>query len=345
MSARAKAPRRIDPKEVIEATSLAADQSVEAAVLARDSAAAAAQSGTTAAKAALIVAEQIEKSKPAPPDPRAGLGRGLLSAEQGTWARLNPRRSRWPELNRIDEKVNGLDQRRAGLVDELAVVNEQRATAEQRHADQLATWFQDGQRGERPGSDATVLDERLLDLRAEHAAVETLSEKALGEKIDFVKRNRRSLAKTAATEVQEARGAYEEAIDALERTRDDLIAARGNELWTLAYPSEALNVTAPTHSLAGGVKSVNNRWLPGLTSDIQAAALLGLLRDDGQYIATMTTVDLKAASLGIRPALLDDAQAFWGGSEEDLARQEREKVRARERHTTEFGLPPAEYSR
>ena len=71
--------------------------------------------------------------------------------------------------------------------------------------------------------------------------------------------------------------------------------------------------------------------------------MLGLLRDDGQYLATMITHDLKAASLGVRPELLRDDQAVWGGSEEDLARQKRDQERARERHATEVGRRPVEY--
>jgi len=343
MSPRAKKPAGVSRIEALKLASQAADDSVTALVAAREAAASASKSDANATKAASIVAEQIEKSKPAPPDPREGLGRGLLSVEQSTWARISPRRNRWPKLAAIDERVNELDQRRAALVDELAVVNEQRATAEQRHADQLATWFQDGQRGQRPASGATVLDERLADLRAEHAAVETLSEKVLAEKIDFVRRHRRALARTAANEVTKTKTRYERTIDELEQARDALIDVRATELWARAFPHESLTATPPTYALAGGVKSVNNRWLPGLTSDIQAAALLGLLRDDAMFIASMITAELKAASLGVRPELIRDDVAMWGGSEEDLARQEREKERARERHTTEFGLPPAEY--
>ncbi len=344
MSVRAKKADGVSRIEALQLINAAASDTVNALLAARESAAAAAKSDANAAKAALITAEQVEKiPKPVPADPRDGIGRGLLSAEEGTWARLNPRRSRWPALNRIDERVAELDRRRAALVDEIAVVNEQRATAEQRHADQLTAWYQDGERGERPSSDATVLDERLPDLRAEHAAVETLSEQVLAEKIAHVKKHRRSLVRTSTAEAAKAKVRYEQTIDELERARSDLVDARQTELWAQAFPSEHLNVTAPTYSLAGGVKSVCNRWFPEVTSDLPAAAMLGLLKDDATFLSSMITHDLKAASLGVRPELIRDDVAVWGGSEEDLARQEREKTRARERHTTTFGLPPAEY--
>ena len=69
VTTRAKTPR-IDPREAIAATSLAADQSVEAAVIAREAAAAAHKADMAAAKTATIVAEQLERAKPPAPDPR-----------------------------------------------------------------------------------------------------------------------------------------------------------------------------------------------------------------------------------------------------------------------------------
>ncbi len=152
--------------------------------------------------AALERVREIEKTipKPAPVDPREGIGRGLLSAEQSTWARLSPRhRNRWPKLAELDARVAELDQRQAALVRELETLQQRRSSVEQRHADRLADWYTAGQQGERPGSDANEVDEQLADARGEHDAIDRLRATVLAEKVAYVQRNRRSLAKTAAT--------------------------------------------------------------------------------------------------------------------------------------------------
>ena len=242
----------------------------------REALALASQAADDAVAALELTRAEVEKIPPTtPPDPRDGLGRGLLTVEQSTWARLSPRhRNRWPKLAELDQRVAELDIRQATLVRELETLQQKRSSVEQRHADALATWYTAGQQGQRPASDANELDELIADARGEHDAIDRLRATELAAKVGYVKRNRRSLAKTAATSVAKTKADYETAIAQLEQARDALIDARATQLWSLAYPSESLTATPPTYSLAGGVKAVNQRWLPGLTSDIQAAALL-----------------------------------------------------------------------
>ena len=345
MSTRAKKTSGISSREALPLASQAADDSVKALVAAREAAASAAKSNATAAKAALITAEQLERAKPPAADPRdSPLGR-IAGLEQTAWARLSPRhRNRWPKLAAIDERVNELDQRQAAIGAEFATAHEQRASAEQRHADQLAAWFQNEQPGERPGSDATELDERIADLKAEHDAIDRLRATVLAEKIEYVKRNRKSLARTAESEAQKARTTYEQQIDELERAREALIDARATEVWARVFPSETLTATPPTHALVGGPKRLRERWFSGLNSDLQAPSVFGLLRDDAMYLAEVISIEQKAAIQGVRPELLRDDGAVWGGSEEDLARQKREKERDIEQQTIAFGRRPPEYS-
>jgi len=226
---------------------------------------------------------------------------------------------------------------------EIETLQQQRASAEQRHTGALADWYTGGQQGQRPGSDASELDERIADAKAAHDAHDSLRATVLAEKVDYVKRNRKSLARTATAEVAKAKTNYEQQIDALEQARETLIDARATELWAKAYPHEALTATPPTYALAGGVKRLCNRWFSALNSPLDAAPMFGLLKDDAMFLAEVISVDLKAAIRGVRPELLRDDQAVWGGSEEDLEQKKRDQLRARERHATEWGRAPVEY--
>ena len=228
---------------------------------------------------------------------------------------------------------------------EIETLQQQRASAEQRHTGALADWYTGGQQGQRPGSDASELDERIADAKAAHDAHDSLRETVLAEKVDYVKRNRKALARTATTEVAKAKATYEQRIDELEQAREALADARTTELWAACFPSEALATQPLTHFLAGGLRQPVEAALPGITVVLPAHGILQVLRSDAAHLATASTIEQRAVMEGVSVAALTSDTAVWENSEEDLERKKRDQQRARERHIAEFGVEAAEYSR
>jgi len=128
--------------EALKLASQAADDSVKALVLAR---------------------EQVGKIPPPPvPDPRDDVNAQRLLEAASTWAqRLNPLRSRWPELHKIDERLAQLDQQQQQTSDTLAALHERRERAPREHESAPADWLAGGQKGARPEPEAARLDEEL----------------------------------------------------------------------------------------------------------------------------------------------------------------------------------------
>ncbi len=61
-------------------------------------------------RAAELAQKFAQEAKPPPPDPRTGPAFELLRRGEGlALARIGPRRNRWPELRRIDERVEEVD--------------------------------------------------------------------------------------------------------------------------------------------------------------------------------------------------------------------------------------------
>jgi hypothetical protein len=99
----------------------------------------------------------------------------------------------------------------------------------------------------------------------------------------------------------------------------------------------------PTQTLVGAKKRVQSRHLPGVETPLPVHGIFALLRDDASFCASVSTVDQAAAIEGVSPANLTGRESVWGGSDEELAIQKREKEARIEAYKREWGFAPPEW--
>ena len=246
------------------------------------------------------------------PDPREDVNfQRFAGLEQSTLARLMPRhRNRWPKLLEHEQRLAEFDRRQETLRAELSELRQQRETAPERHALALAGWFEHGEKGERPGSDADVLEQAIVTKAAELAAVDRLVAKLLAAKIDYVTKNRPSLRRTAEGATAKARASYEQAIDALVDAREELLACRSDQVWSELYPSETTRQTRGTEAnLALGLQGPVKRTL-GVTDQLPVTAIYEVLTADAATIAERLTPEQRK-ELGVGPQATPETEAMW----------------------------------
>ncbi len=246
------------------------------------------------------------------PDPRDDVNfERLAGLEQSMLARLMPHhRNRWPRLLEFEQQLAEFDRRQETLRAELTELRQQRETAPERHALALAGWFERGENGERPGSDADVLEQAIVTKEAELAAVDRLVAKLLTAKIDFVEKNRPSLRRTAEGATAKARATYEQAIDVLAGAREELLDCRSDQVWSELYPSETTRQTRGTEAnLSLGLQAPVKRTL-GVTNQLPVTAIYDSLRADAATITERLTPEQRE-ELGVGPQATPEQQAMW----------------------------------
>lgn len=280
------------------------------------------------------------------PDPRDAPHFGLFRRAEG-WAaaRINPRRSRWPELQQMDERVVEIDQAQTRALAELGEVQQMRASAEPEHQARLADWLAGGQQGPRPVSEAGDLDTRIAELAAEVAALDIARERIFGERVAYVQKHRKRLLREAEAERKRRHRRCLTLVDELEREREELIACRQTELWAALFPHDALASEAPfTNCIAGARLKVQERHLPGVKVQLPAHSVFGLLRDDASHCATVVTTAQAAALSGSTEKELTDREATWQDRKFEHAQQRREHQEAIDAYIREWGIPPSEWA-
>jgi hypothetical protein len=290
-----------------ERTEKAADHAVRGATIAR--------------KAAAMVLDALPT-----PDPRDDVNyQRLVGLEQSMLARISPRhRNRWPELLAIDERWEACDRRQEELSAALIDLRARREGADAQYADAIAAWMAAGQQEPRPVSQAKALDEAIAEAADEYAAMDTLRDRILEERIAFVAKHRKRLVADAQGEAEQAHARYLKAIDELALAREELVGLRETTVWAALYPSDTLTTFAPSHALVGGRRRETEQQLPGV-GQLPAHSVLALLRTDADYCASVSTVEQAAEIQGVTTAELTTREAMWAGSDADLARQKREK--------------------
>jgi len=235
----------------------------------------------------------------------------LSGLEQSFVARLMPRqRNRWPKLLEFEQRLAEFDGRQEVLRAELTELRQQRETAPERHALALAGWFEHGEKGERPGSDADALGQAIVTKEAELVAVDRLVAKLLSAKIDYVEKNRSSLRRTAEGATAKARGSYEEAIDALAGAREELLGCRSDQVWAAMFPSEITRQSRGTEAnLAFGLLQPVRSTL-GVTNQLPVTAIYDALRADAATIAERLTPEQRK-ELGVGPEATPESEAMW----------------------------------
>ena len=279
-------------------------------------------SATIATKAAARVVDAVPV-----PDPRDNVNfQRLIPAEQRWFQRISPRRNRWPEVADFDARLQDLDARQQRLHDELAELHGRRQRAADEDAAAMFAWMEAGQPdAAKPAPVAQELDDAIAQLSAEHAAIDFARAALLDEKVAYVEKHRKRLVRDAERETTKARDRYLSAIAEVERARDDVVELRQTTVWVSLYPSPSLQTVAPANDLAGGRRKETERHLPGAKFALPVAAILGLLREDAAYVASVSTVEQAAELAGISEGTLTGRHAVWSGSDEDRARRARER--------------------
>ena len=273
-------------------------------------------------------------------DQDSRLSDALHRAERIARHRLSPRRDRWAEVARFDERVEQLEARHGELTNELNAMREQVPAAEAEYQAALAAWHTDGLRGPRPESPVPALEERMQQLQDDLEAINRLIEQELEAKSTYVHKHRRRLAEQAAQATAAARAAYEAAIDTLAQTRQELQAARRDEVWALLHPSETLQTEPPMVVLAGGLRARWQRAMPSVTQTFGLPELERLLREDADALAGALTRDQQAALQGVDARLVG---THWQGTKEGQRAEQEEKRLARERFRLREGYEMPEF--
>jgi len=299
-----------------------------------------------AIRAAELAKKFADQAKPPPPDPRSGPAFDLIRRGEGSaLARISPRRNRWPELSRIDERVEEVDQEQARTAAELQHVREQRQGADARYQGALADWLAAGQPGERPVSEAAELEERIAGLSAEIGAFDDVRERVLAERIAFVVQRRKALLRDAEQATEERLARSLALVDELEQAREDIAALAQTTTWARLYPSDTLTAEPPyQHAIVGARLSLQEKHLPGVKVQLPVANVLALLRADLEHVATAATLEQAAAAEGKTKGAFTGREATWAGRAEDHARERAEKQQQIDDYTREWGFPPAEYT-
>jgi len=263
------------------------------------------------------------------PDPRSRRSPGSCRAD----------RNRWPKVLEFEQRLVEFDRRQEVLRAELTELRQQRETAPERHALALAGWFEHGEKGERPGSDADALGQAIVTKEAELVAVDRLVAKLLSEKIDFVTKNRSSLRRTAEGATAKARASYEQAIHALAGAREELLDCRSDQVWAELYPSETTRQTRGTEAnLSFGLLQPVRSTL-GVTTQLPITAIYEALTADAATIAERLTPEQRK-ELGVGPEATPEGEAMW---DSDPRHQEWAAAKRRElNELAQWAMTPAQ---
>jgi hypothetical protein len=286
-----------------------------------------------AAKAA--AATPPHRREPFPGVDRAGMPADLLAAETNAFRRLSPRRNRWPELVKFDERVAELELRGREAGGRLSELRERIARAPQQDADRFAAWEVNGRKAPRPEPQAEALERAAGEAEAEVAGLETAVGLVLAEKATYVEKHRSRLVKSADAETAKAHERMLAAISELEQARDELIELRAAAVWARLYPGDLAGRTPNAGQFGGGTVAVLRTL--GVQHVVQATSILAGLRAEADYWA-------RAATPEQRPMLegRDQAGRAWHPDTPEGREIERaERQAALERYRQEWGRDPA----
>ncbi len=259
---------------------------------------------------------------------RDGLPTDLATAETSALRSLSPRRNRWPEILKFDERVAELQQRQTGIAEAMGELREKLRLAPAADTDALATWIASGERGPRPEATATGIEDQVTRAEADYSALTRATEAVLAEKATYVERHRVKLVQQADRSTEAAHRRVNELIDQLAAAREELADQRQSALWAALFPAAEAGQSAGVHLVAGGLRAPVEQAL-GLTAQVEMTRLIDLLRTDADVMKTVQTRSQRAALDGADAHQADDDD-FW--IETEAGRKlDRERERERER--------------
>lgn len=291
------------------------DAATRAAETAADDAVRGAGIAIDAAKKAEQHAATIEQLVP---DPHAEIVRELATHEAGALLNIGPKRNRWRDLQRFDQQLAELEQRREQISRDIGLKMADRNNEPLRLAAAIDAWIMGGQKGDRPTSQVPQLDQQIADLEAEYGAAGIAHDRLLAGRAAHVAANRVRMLKDVRQQVEDAASEYRTLVDQLEAKRQELLELRATEVWTAIYPSPTLSNEPNTAALVGAKKALQAPVLPGLESGLVANSVFALLRADAGFCESVATVEQAAIEQGVSVSRLRRSDAKWMNGKVDL---------------------------
>jgi hypothetical protein len=267
--------------------------------------------------------------------PMTGIG-GLAQLEEQARHRLSPRKNRWGDVARFDQRVAALEARRSEIQARLQALHDQLANATNTDAEALAAWIANGERGDRPESREPALKKQAAELTREADALVLAVGEELQRKADYVAKHRGRLAKDAQRHVDAAHARVVSLVAELERARDELAANREHELWALLYPHEAAARTPAMAMLAGGLKAPGERL--GLVQATPIERVHEALVADAGWLKQASTPEQRALLEGRDPKR--KGGGWWGNSEQGRDAERRDLQAIENQYIAEYGHEP-----
>jgi len=256
---------------------------------------------------------------------RNGLPEDLSSAETSALRSLSPRRNRWPEVARFDERVAELQQRQTKITEELTELRERLRLAPAADRDALADWLATGEKGARPEASTLKIEEEIATLEADFDGFTRATEAVLAEKATHVERHRVKLVREADRSTEAAHRRVVDLIDQLAAAREQLADHRESAIWASVYPDAAAGSALPRQLLAGGLQRPVAEAL-GIPGQVRAEGVFQALRADADFIKTAATRQQREVINGPASPTPHD-EAIWTDTPEGAA-LDRERDRA-----------------
>jgi hypothetical protein len=267
--------------------------------------------------------------------PMTGIG-GLAALEDQARHRLSPRKNRWSDVAKFDQRVAELEARRSEIQARLQPLHDQLSNATNTDAQAVATWIANGERGDRPESMEPALKKQIAELNREADACVLAVGEEHQRKADYVAKHRGRLAKDAQRHVDAAHARVVGLVAELERARDELAANREHELWAHLYPHDAATRPPAMAMLAGGLKAPGERL--GIVQATPVERVHEALVADAGWLKQASTPEQRALLEGRDPRR--KGGAWWGGTEEGKDAERRELQAIENQYIAEYGHEP-----
>ena len=248
-----------------------------------------------------------------------------LTEEQRALRSSRPNNRRWRALDKFDQEIARLTQKRADAHARLHEAEEALRQAPEHDAQTLAAWIARGEKGERPASTA-------YERERERDASRLLSEACTIELDRALERRKEHILGSREKMVADARGELDEKVGKLEAASRQLLALREAALearevveWIASYPEPRESFGFQTATALGLRKPVETTL--GTKARVEYASLLLALEEDAKAIRNQFG-PVAAKQLGLAEPATPLTEAMWDGDIDPAWKREQlEKAR------------------
>jgi hypothetical protein len=230
-----------------------------------------------------------------------------VDPDAGPLRRFSPRKS-WPEVAAIDAKLDQLDGRRVAIGERIAHLEQEIREAAVRDKEAVAEWQLGNAKGQRPAATVPALEKDLEQARADLDSYAIAEDRILKEKVEFVSGHRKRLVTHAAKTRALAVKRLQDARDAVEQARAQVLESLASERWAREYPGDAANAGSLQLELMKGGRL--SKAVPDVRTLTSALSVLAWLRDDARWLDRAVSAEGEARPLDPHEA------AIWEQSRE-----------------------------